>query len=124
MARTDYNAVTAAIDTSLAKYQVEAFIEDANVWVTARLAGEGLSEAVLTAIEKYLACHFVTLRDPRHKEAKFGDTSEKFQRDDKVTEYLKAAIALDPTGIIDEAFDPSDDSFPFRAAVGTGYADA
>lgn len=38
--------------------QLEAFISDAHIIVSEDLAGKGLSEARLAAIEKYLAAHF------------------------------------------------------------------
>jgi hypothetical protein len=121
MARTTEAAVRLAIDTDLTSDQVLAFIDDASTFVDdIASADTTISSAKLTLIEKYLAAHFVTLRDPRLKASKIGDTSDTFQRDDEVSEYLKAAIALDPTGTIDDAFDDERNKFRFR--VGTGYA--
>lgn len=123
MARTSLTAVKDAIETSLEDWQVTAFIDDANVWVTARLASEGLSSSVLERIEKYLACHFVTLRDPRLRTGTFGDTTETYQRDTQVTEYLKSAAALDPTGTVEEAFIHSDKGSRFTYSFGERYVD-
>lgn len=120
MPRTNEGDVLLAIDTELASDVLAGYIADASVWVDMHLAGQGISDALLEVIEKYLACHFITLRDPRLKAAKFGDTSETYQRDGEVTEYLKAAMALDPTGIIADLFTPSKPRFRFR--VGQGYA--
>ena len=100
MARTSYAEVVKRIDTSLTQPQVEAFIEDANAWVTDFLTGEGISAARLTKIELYLAQHYVTLRDPRLRQQRVEDVQETYQRDTQVTEYLRQAIAEDPTGIV------------------------
>lgn len=120
MARTTEEDVRLAIATNLESAQVAAFIDDASLWVTTHLASTGQSDDVLAAIEKYLACHFITLRDPRLKAGKFGDTTETFQRDSEVTEYLKAAIALDASGVLQDLFGAKRQRFRFR--VGTGYA--
>jgi len=123
MARTTLTAVQLAIDTSLEDDQVEAFIDDASAFVDDIAAKDAtITSAKLTLIEKYLACHLVTLRDPRLKTEKYGDTSETYQRDGEVTEYLKAAMALDPTHTIRDAF--NDEGTPFRFLAGTGYAES
>lgn len=119
MARTDEGAVRDAIETTLTNPQVTAFIDDASGWIDAQLADKGLTAATLTLVEKYLACHLITLRDPRIKSGKFGDTSETYQRDGEVTEYLKMAIALDPSGTVEDAFGDSKQRVRFR--VGEGY---
>lgn len=100
MARVTQSEVTARIETSLSTTQLQAFIEDANVWVTDFLGGEGLSTGRLKRIELYLACHYVTLRDPRLRRQAVEDVDETYQRDTQVTEYLRQAIAEDPTGIV------------------------
>lgn len=100
MARTDLDSVKDAIETDLTDTQVNAFISDANTWVTDFLGDEGLSTARLTLIEKYLACHYVTLRDPRLRSGEVERVRETYQRDTQVTEYLRQAIAEDPTGIV------------------------
>ena len=120
MARTTESAVALAIDTDLSSAQITAFIDDASAFVDIIAAADStIAAARLALIEKYLACHFVTLRDPRVKAALIADTSDTYQRDGEVTEYLKAAIALDPTHTIRDAFD--DDKIGFRHKIGTGY---
>lgn len=122
MARVTEAEVTTVINTSLTTAQVVAFIEDANTWVDHYLGGyTGLSAAVLKAIEKYLACHLITLRDPRLKRARTDDIDETYQRDDKVTEYLKQAAAFDPTGTVADELIGSEPKAIFR--VGAGYDD-
>lgn len=100
MARTTRAAVKNIIDTSLTDGQVDAFLSDANTWVTDFLGGEGLSPGRLTIIEKYLTAHYITLRDPRLRDQTQDDIRETYQRDTQVTEYVRQAAAEDPTGIV------------------------
>lgn len=104
MPRTTLAAVQDTIETDLTDDQINAFIADANVWVTDFLGGEGLSTARLTLIEKYLACHYVTRRDPRLRSAEVERVRETYVRDTQVDPYLQAAIAEDPTGIVRAKF--------------------
>jgi hypothetical protein len=122
MARTSAAEVILAIDTDLTTDQIGGYIETANLWVTENLAGDGLSDSLLTQIEKYLSCHFVTLRDPRIRSTQVGDVAETYQRDTRLTEYLKAAAALDSTGKVEDQFmrDKGRQRFEFRA--GDGFA--
>ncbi len=119
MARTSETAVRAAIETSLTSKQINAFIDDANAWVDQFLASAGLSTTILEKIEKFLACHFVTLRDPRLRSTKLKDVSETYQRDTVTTEYLKAAAALDPTGTVEDRLISGRHKLTFR--VGAGF---
>ena len=121
--RTDASAVLSAIETDITTDQINAFISDASVWVDANLASDSLSDTLLEKIEKYLTCHFITLRDPRLTDGAIGDVREKFQRDTSITEYLKAAMALDPTGKIADAFGDRSKKYRMTYRVGTGYAD-
>jgi len=121
VARTDETSVSTVLDTSLTTDQIEAFIDDASLWVDQHLVGEGLTNDELTAIEKYLACHFITMRDPRLKSAQLGDVAEVYQRDLYVTEYLKAAAALDQTGKVREYFMAPKNTRRFITKAGTGF---
>lgn len=102
MARTNEPDVRAIIDTVLTGPQVDAFIDDANLWVTDFLAGQdGITDARLEQVEKYLAAHFITVRDPRMTEKDADDVRERYQRGKgHVTEYLRLAAAADPTGTV------------------------
>lgn len=100
MARTTREEVEARIDTDLDDVAVSALIDDASAWVTDFLSGEGLSSSRLTQIEIYLACHYITLKDPRLRQQAADDVRETYQRDTQVTEYLRQAIAEDPSGIV------------------------
>lgn len=119
MARVTEAEVTAIIDTDLTSAQVQAFIDDASGWIDDNLADAGLFDATLKRIEKYLAAHFITLRDPRIRSGTIGDVSETYQRDTQVTEYLKAAAGMDPTGIIGDRLMGGRPRAHFR--VGAGY---
>lgn len=100
MARTTVAAVRDTIDTDLVTEEIVTFIKDANAWVTDFLGGEGLASTRLEKIERYLACHYITLRDPRLKSSTRGDVVDVYQRELYKTEYLKQAAAEDPTGIV------------------------
>ncbi|MFP3947157.1 MAG: hypothetical protein ACLFWG_00370 [Longimicrobiales bacterium] len=102
MARVSVAEVKLVIDTSLKTEQVSALIGDANTWVNENLGGyTSLSANLLKTIEKYLAAHLITLRDPRLTRAQLDDVAETYQRDPRVSEYLRTAASLDPTGTIE-----------------------
>jgi len=103
--------------------QIEAFIDDANLWVTTFLVGActAMTTALLVAVEKYLAAHFITARDPRLRSAKLADVSETYQRADVVSEYLRTAISLDPCGIVAATFLDQDKRLPVRFRMGAGF---
>lgn len=107
MPYTNEAAVRKVLATSLTSDQVEAFIADTHVWVSEELAGSDLSAARLELIERYLACAMIRLRDLGMKSRSIKDISETYQVDSEVTDYLKRAAAMDPTGIVEEAFMPS-----------------
>lgn len=125
MARVDADAVLGIIDTELKTARIEDFITDAHVWVNKFLNGvcTSLTETELTVIEKYLAAHFITLKEPRLKQVKLGDVSETYQRDDKVTEYLTTAASFDPCGIIEDHLIPSSTKKRVQFRVGEGFDD-
>lgn len=104
MARTSTAAVMDRIDTSLSASLVDQFVDDANAWVTEFLTDCGASSDRLKKVELYLACHYVTLRDPRLRSQRADDIREDYQRDTQVTEYLRQAIAEDPCGIVKSKF--------------------
>lgn len=105
--RVDVSGVKAAFDTDLADNEIELFIVDANLFVTEELVGKGLSDGRLAAIEKYLACHFCALKDPRlESENIAGEWSFKVQGKTAMhldaTFYGQQAKLLDTTGTLDE----------------------
>lgn len=119
--RTTVADVQAILDTDLTSAQLTAFITDASLWVDTHLAGActALSTSILTAVEKYLAAHYATARDPRLKSVKLDDTQESYQRDATVSEYLKIAAELDPCGVVRDRLIEGKRSAIWR--VGSGY---
>lgn len=120
--RVEVEDIQAVLETSLTHQQISSFLADANLWVTTNLATD-LNDANLRAVEKYLTCYFVTLRDPRLTRADFDDVKETYQRDAKVSEYLKAAMSYDPTGKVEAAFGDQSSKTRVRYRVGTGFTE-
>lgn len=102
-ARVTVNDIGDVIDTSLADNQIRAFINTAHRLVVDLLTGEGLAESTLTEIERYLAAHLLTLRDPRPQREKIGsEYSVTYQGKSEMglqaTQYGQMALTLDTTG--------------------------
>lgn len=123
MARTTVAAVQTVMDTDLTTAQLEAFVDDASLWVTTHLAGQcdDLSTEILTAVEKYLAAAWATARDPRLKRASIDDVEEDYQRGGEVSEYLKIAADLDPCGVVQQKLVKGSRKVLWR--VGAGFDD-
>lgn len=108
------------LDTDLTTSEIDPFLTAAQRFVTDRLEGEGVANATLTEIEKYLAAHIVTARDPRLTEAERDEIRDVYQRDAETSEYLKIAIMLDPTGELEDEFG---DTRKVKFRMGAGYDD-
>ena len=66
MARTNIEDVKNILDeTTLSDVILTAYVNSANVFVTAALTGKGLSDAVMEEIEKWIAAHMVTITRER-----------------------------------------------------------
>jgi len=80
------------------------FITSANLLVTDLLGTSSLSSDQLKEIERWLAAHFVAIRDPRRSYERAGSVGEGFQHRLglrlEVTTYGQQAIALDTTGTL------------------------
>lgn len=121
-ALTNEAAVRNVLSTSLTSGQVQAFIDDAHLWVSEELGSVGLSPERMELIERYLACALVRLRDLGLKSASIKDISEQYQVDSEITDYLKRAASFDPTGKLAEAFLPeADGSRTVKFRVGGGF---
>lgn len=118
MARASLGDVKDGIDTVLSDTQVNAWLAEANADVTAWFASEGLSSERLEVIERRLARYYVTIHDPRIRSGSIGGSSEVYQRDPQVSEYLDMAIAADPTGILRGKLLAPEDSVPVRVRAG------
>lgn len=123
MPRTDASAVAATISTSLTELQINAFITDANLWVTEELTSYGMSAERLETIERYLACALIRVRDLGLKSAKMDDIAEQYQVDPDVNDYMLRAAAFDVSGKIRQHFLAPKDRQQIVYRVGTGYTD-
>lgn len=100
--RTNANDVKAIINTSLSVMDVIPYINDANALVNAVLSDEGLSSALLTVIEKWLAAHFIAITKSRQAQyRKIGDAAESYAKMGtklESTTYGQTAISFDTSG--------------------------
>jgi hypothetical protein len=103
-ARVGAADVTAIIDTTLTEPQVDAFIEAAHQIVEHNLSGSSLSTKLLVEIERYIAAHLITLRDPRVSSEGADGLSFRYQGTTgeglRASHYGQTAITLDPTGTL------------------------
>lgn len=106
--RTTSEEVKEVIATSLADAVVLSnFIATANVYVDAHLSAAGLSEAILTKIEMYLAAHLIAF-GPEELGGlisdKAGDATSKFANVYSAglgsTRYGQTAMMLDTSGTL------------------------
>ena len=101
MARTTVDDVKNILDdTGLSDAILLAFVNSANVFVTATLTGKSLSDAVMEEIEKWIAAHMVTITRERvtKKEGAGGAFIEyagQWGRGLASTSYGQMAINLD-----------------------------
>ncbi len=123
MARTSERQVKQILSTSLASAQINAFIDDASLWVDEELASEGFSASRFEIIERYLACALIRLRDLGLSQLKLDDINEKYQVDPEVTDYLIRAAAFDSSGTVRRYFLAGKDVRTAGARVGTLYVD-
>lgn len=93
------------IETDLDATGVNAFLAAADLLVTEELVGQGMSDARLKEIERYLCAHLITIRDPdagritarKALEASAsygGQTGKGFD----ASHYGQTALALDASG--------------------------
>ena len=78
------------------------FITAANLMVNENLFGQGLTDATLKEIERWLSAHLATARDPRTSKESMGDASQTYQGDSGLgldsSRYGQMVKTLDPTG--------------------------
>lgn len=100
-------------DTDLGDTQLDEFIDDASAIVDQYLDGQGLGTSVLARIEKYLAAHLASVRDPLALREQIGDVNVTFEararsvgvgtRGLSLTFYGQQALSLDTTGRLENA---------------------
>ena len=102
MARTTDSDVLEIIETTLT--DIDPFINTANMFVTNALGSTDLTYNTLQEIEKYLAAHFLSVRDQRVKSEKVDVLSTtytgEFGKGLEMTQYGQTAILLDWTGTL------------------------
>lgn len=108
MTRATATDVRAVIDTELSDSEISSYIEDANLEVEEKLAGEGLSDTRLKKIEKYLAAHFI--RFVRERQVNSGQQnsaqvsfSGSFGEGLSATSPGQVVLETDTTGILGES---------------------
>lgn len=90
------------LDTVLTEDEVIPFITAANLVVTDMLSSSSLSTAMLKEIEKWLAAHFVAIRDPRISRENTEEVSATYHGKSDMgldhTPYGQQVRLLDTTG--------------------------
>ena len=95
--RTDLTALGLTLgSTGLSDQVLSQCITDANLMVDDLLAGAGGSAAELEKIERLLAAHNATAREPLVTERKMEGVTEKL----KVVDFWQLAVQADSTGIL------------------------
>lgn len=105
--RVTVSEVKEIINTSLTDTQISAMITVANLLVT-RHVGTCANAAEKKEIERWLAAHFVAVRDPREEELEVDDVVAVFQRGTsgkglESTDYGQNALAIDCSGGLKDA---------------------
>lgn len=102
MARVTASEVKDIIDTDLIDARVNAYINSANILVNEVLVNEGLSDALLTEIERWLAAHYITCNERQAIQQVAGPAEQRFS--DVFGKHLlsstfgQTAAQLDTTG--------------------------
>lgn len=96
------------LDEAATADQLRAAIEGADAIVQQYLAGAGISDTLLTEIERWLAAHLVTISRIHGGVRSFsrGDQSETYIGDDvgsglgmlQSTRHGRTAVSMDPSG--------------------------
>lgn len=102
--RTTEEEVKKIIETNLSTVTIESYITTANVLVNNSLSGQGLSETLLTEIEKYITAHLIAFNSERQAYKKsINETSETYGVLGKMLEgttYGQTALMLDASGLL------------------------
>lgn len=101
--RVDAEDVKAIIETKVG--DLTPFIAAAHLLVERHVTPHLSDEALLKEIERWLAAHFLAVRDPRLTQQRIGDASENYEgavgvlaQGLEATRYGRQAVAIDPTG--------------------------
>ena len=106
MARVTEAEVKKILSTTLTNEEITPFLMAANVLVTDILTDESYAEAMLKEIERWLAAHFVAIRDPQISKEKIGDVDATYQGKTSLglnhTSYGQQVMILDHHGKLAE----------------------
>ena len=102
MARVTDADVKQILDTDVS---TTPFILSANLLVDQWLLDKGLSEALLTEIERWVAAHLTCMLDPRETAKAMGDSRVNFEAGRlgmglQATRYGQQVLLLDTTGTL------------------------
>lgn len=104
MANRTTSAEVAAIIEVDDSIDLDAFIEAANSLVTAVCVPKGYDATTLARIEKWLAAHFYTNRDPRATSESAGPVSQSYQHREDLgfdsSHYGQTAMRIDYLGAL------------------------
>lgn len=102
MSRCTGAEVKEILDTALTESEIAPFITAANLIVTDMLSSSALSTAMLKEIERWLAAHFVAIRDPRISREKTEEAEATYHGKSDMglnhTPYGQQVKVLDTTG--------------------------
>ena len=103
-ARVTSDEVKEIIEVDATITDITPFITAANLLVTKECTDSSLTTALLKEIERWLAAHFVAIRDARRSAEKAGSVGENFQYklglNLQVTTYGQQACMLDTSGAL------------------------
>ena len=124
MARTTIDLLKDILDdTELSDSILTSYINGANTFVTGVLSGEGLSTALLTEIERWIAAHMIASTRERMAEKEGAGGAEikytgKWGEGLRSTSYGQMAIGLDTSGTLEAM---SDGKLPARMVAITSF---
>jgi len=102
MARTTAANVQKIISHDSAITDLDPFIDTANELVTEICGDSGYTDTRLELIERWLAAHFLAIRDPRYESKKIGSAQGKYRSkvdfNLSLTHYGQQAQMLDTAG--------------------------
>ena len=111
MSRNTTTELSLVFDSDLTTPMLQAFLDSADTIVTngpALSLRPALSAAELKEIEKYLAAHLASMRDPRELRHKTGDAeawyyapaTTEWKTGFNLTPYGQQAVAMDRSGVL------------------------
>lgn len=106
--RVNPTEVKEIITTRLTDARVSTFITASNLVIDNNLLNEGMSDALLTELERWLSAHFICAEDARADTEKIGPVEVKYQSSNRgfnldSTSFGQRVKLLDTSGILASA---------------------